>query len=183
MIDIIEEKLGDSSDCNRIKTSEIASFNSSADYSISKFNEQTLTDFKKNTPVFLRMVREENFEIGFTNNLDKLVADLIERNPMIAIIWLNNIYVNYYSDTKVLLALLFTISRIDNNLIRQSLVIIAIAGLAHSDIEIRESSIMCFENWGDISSLNGLKDSIKDPVDWIQEYKEQVILDIEKSLS
>lgn len=151
--------------------------------SVASINQYTLKHFQKNTPVFLRMIREENLEAGYSNSLDDMVNNLIEKDPIIAAIWLNDLYVNYYSDTKVLNAVLFTISRIENQSIRSSLITMAIAGLFHSDLEIRETSIRCFENWGDNTCLKCLKTSQEDSVEWINDYKKQVITDIEKTLN
>lgn len=155
----------------------------SDDCSVASLNQYTLKNFQKNTPVFLRMVREENLEAGYSNSLDDMVNVLIDKDPIIAAFWLNDIYVNYYSDIKVLNAVLFTISRIENQSIRNSLITMAIAGLFHNDLEIRETSIRCFENWGDIASLKCLKTSQKDSVEWLNDYKKQVIRDIEKTLN
>lgn len=153
------------------------------DCSVPMLNLHTLKNFQKNTPVFLRMLRDEDLEAGYSNALDDLVNDLIEKDPIIASVWLNDLYVNYYSDSKILNAVLFTISRIENQSIRFSLITMAIAGLCHKDLEIRETAIRCFENWGDNSSLKCLKTSQKDSVEWINDYKKQVIADIEKTLN
>lgn len=153
------------------------------DCSVASINQYTLKNFQKNTPVFLQILREENLEVGYLNSLDSLVNEQIEKDPLITASWLSDMYVHYYSDVRVLHAILFTISRIENPIVKPSLLIMANSGLSHQDIEIRETSIRCFENWSDNASLKFLKTAKADPVSWLEDYKKQVIADIEKKLS
>ena len=152
--------------------------------SVATLNEYSLDSLKTiYTPIFLRIVKEEYLESGYTNSLDDFINGIVLKDPIIASTWFNYIYLKYNSNNRVMLAMLYAISRIDNILIRPTLSIMALASLSHSDIEIRETAIRCFENWGDSSSLEVLKATHNDPIDWINDYKNNVIQNIENTLN
>lgn len=180
-----EEGLADLSNFSEVKKEgNVKSIDSIGDCTIDILNQQNFGSFKKiYTPLFLRMLREEHFEAGYSNNLDELVKEIIDKDAMIASNWLSDIFTKHINSNKVLLALIFVISRVENKAIRPFLSVIAMASLSNKDIEIRETAIRCFENWGDFGSAECLKATNNDSISWIQEYKLQVIKDIDKGLN
>ncbi len=153
------------------------------DISLKKFNQINKDNFhNKYDNVFLRLVREENIEYGYKNALDVLVSELLAIDPIITAQWLSDLYIKHFTDSKVVFSILVTISRIKDESIRPSLIIMAISSLKHRDIEVREAAIRTFENWADLASLNTLKGLNQDSEKWLNDYISQVISDLKESL-
>jgi hypothetical protein len=153
------------------------------DLSLSKFNQINKDNFhNKYDNSFLRVIREENIEYGYTNSLDTLISQLLTIDPIITAQWLNDLYIKHFSDSKVIFGILVSISRIKDESIRPSLIIMAISGLKHKDIEVREAAIRAFENWSDLASLTALKNLNQESEKWLKEYINQVISDLEANL-
>ncbi|MBF0510154.1 MAG: hypothetical protein HQK57_14670 [Deltaproteobacteria bacterium] len=88
-------------------------------------------------------------------------------------------FVDHSSDLKIMIGLLQVILHMD---ISPQGLIMAQMALAHPDAEVRECGVRAFENWGTIESLNILR-TLKDQEEWLQEYIDQVVLDLEEDLS
>ncbi|MBF0523978.1 MAG: hypothetical protein HQK56_02645 [Deltaproteobacteria bacterium] len=103
----------------------------------------------------------------------------MEQNATLTKEWLHSVFVDYSSDLKIMIGLLQVILHMD---ISPQGLIMAQMALAHADVEVRECGIRALENWGTIESLNILR-TLKDQEEWLQEYIDQVISDLEEELS
>lgn len=133
------------------------------------------------TQELLRIILEQDFEYGCDSPADLFVRRLMEQNSAVVKEWLNSIFIEYFHDTRILIGLLHIISHIDYLKINPQGPTIALAALSHIDPEVRECGIRAFENWGTADSLNILR-NIKCQEKWLQEYLNQVILDLEEEL-
>ena len=180
--DLLDMSINEVSSHNDLKIMDYTS-SIKEDISIKKFNQINKNNFhNKYDNVFMRLIREENIEYGYKNALDNLVSELIAIDPIITSQWLSDLYIKYFTDSKVVFAILVVISRIKDESIRPSLMIMAISSLKHKDIEVREAAIRTFENWADLASLNTLKGLNQDSEKWLNDYIGQVISDLEESL-
>ncbi len=145
-------------------------------------NKRRLRQFQdKYTGELLHIIREQDFEYGFGSSADLFVRELMDQNTAIAKEWINNIFLDQFQDSRVLVGLLQVISHLEYLEIYPQGPTMALAALSHADPEIRECGIRAFENWGTTHSLNVLR-SVKCHEGWLQEYVDQVISDLEDEL-
>ncbi len=95
---------------------------------------------------------------------------------------LNTIFLSLLKKIDILCAFLILLSRQNPSKIGDIGHTIASAALGHKNSEVRENAIRIFENFSDTISLEILETS-KNDIDWIQDYKEEVILDIQDKLA
>ncbi len=163
---------------NKINTPEIETKNSSQN----KENHDIEKYLKENiTPKFLYLVREEDFEFGFTPESEKLIREHLEIHALATRNWLSEIFITYFKDEIVLVGLLRIMAHFQEKDIFPQGQIMAIAALSHSSDEIKELGIRAFESWCSAESLDILK-NLDIKTTWLKEYADQVIIDIEKHL-
>ena len=145
-------------------------------------NKKRLDTLKENfTRELIMLIREEEFEYGLDTKADILVRKKMEQNFLATKEWLNTIFIESFTNTRILLGVLIIISRFDYSMIYPEGQIMATAALSHKNPEIQECSVRAFENWGNRESLNILK-NLKVSTEWLQEYINEVIDDLEKEL-
>ena len=145
-------------------------------------NEKRMRFLKeKVTPQLLSFIKEEDFEFGQKSESINLVEKQIQINAIAAKNWFNQLYLYYFSDEKMLLSLLRIVEYFDKELLFPTSQTMAISALVHSNDEVKELGVRILENWCSIESYQILK-NIKVDTNWLQQYIDQVILDLEKEL-
>lgn len=143
-------------------------------------NRRRQRQFKENyTKELLRIICEQDFEYGFDSPADLFVRELMEQNEAVTKEWLNAIYIEQFSDIRVVIGLLQVVSHLQYPEICPQGPTMALAALSHANSEVRECGIRAFENWGTIESMNILR-NVKCTESWMQEYLSQVIKDLEE---
>ncbi len=134
------------------------------------------------TPLFLSLIKNEDFEFGHISESIKLIQKQLEINRIATQNWFNSLYINYfYSNEKILISLLRVIEFIDPEKLSPTAETMALASLSHKNNEIKEIGVRFFENWSSLTSYNILKNIQVDSV-WLQKYINQVITDLEVEL-
>ena len=162
---------------------------SSEEYSTNFFfdenaiNEKRMRFLKEEvTPQLLSFIKEEDFEFGQKSESINLVEKQIHINAIATKNWFNQLYLNYFrTDRKILLSLLRIVEYLDKELLFPTGQTMAISALVHSNDEVKELGVRILENWCSIDSYEILK-HIKVDTQWLQQYIDQVILDLEKEL-
>jgi len=145
-------------------------------------NEKRMRFLKeKVTPQLLSFIKEEDFEFGQKSESINLVEKQIQINAIAAKNWFNQLYLYYFSDEKMLLSLLRIVEYFDKELLFPTSQTMAISALVHSNDEVKELGVRILENWCSIESYQILK-NIKVDTNWLQQYIDHVILDLEKEL-
>lgn len=145
-------------------------------------NQKILNEFKqKYTQEFLNLILEDDFEYGYSSQSETFVKKLFNINTLITKEWLNTIFIDYFNDTRIIIGLLHIISHLNYYKIYPQGQTMAIAALSHTSSQVIECGIRVFENWGTSDSLKLLK-NVQCRDMWLQEYVEQVILDLEEEL-
>jgi hypothetical protein len=167
------------------QSDELLFFNMSIDHteyivSENEIMEKRLVYLKnKISPLFISLVKNEDFEFGQKSESIKIVENELKKNRIATQNWLNDLYLQYFpTDEKILMGVLRIIEYFDEDVLSPVSHTIALASLHKSD-EIKEVCIRIFENWGSIRSYEILK-GIKTDIKWLQAYINQVIKDIEK---
>lgn len=142
-----------------------------------------LNKFKESyTKELLHIVLEQDFEYGFDSPADLFIRKLLNQNPTLTREWLNSVFLEYFHDRRILIGLLQIMSHIGYFEIYPEGPTMAVAALSHVDSEVRECGIRAFENWGTVESLNVLR-SLQYPEEWLHEYAQQVISDLQEELA
>lgn len=137
---------------------------------------------KKITPIFLALIKTEDFEFGKKNESVLLIEEQLKINSVATQNWFNKLYIkNFSNNEKTLIGLLRVVESLDQQALHPTAETMAIAALSHKNDEIKELGIRIFENWGSINSYELLK-NLKVGPQWLQDYINQVIKDIEAEL-
>jgi len=133
------------------------------------------------TKQFIETILEESFEFGIKSKSEKIIEEQLKINALATRNWLNEIFIDYFNDEKIIIGILRIIGRFDESLIFPQGQTMALAALNHKNAEIKELGIRAFENWGSYNSLRILE-NISINIDWLNEYKNQVVEDLKEEL-
>jgi hypothetical protein len=154
-----------------------SSCNIAVDYrqgSRQEFSQQD--DFNQN---LLRAIELETLEDGYSHPAERIIEDALKRYRSIAVAWIQSIYLKNIKRGTVCAGLLRCIGRLKRDLTKTWGLVMAISGLSHPNMEVREAAVRALEMWGGQEALETLKAyvSIED-VAWLKNYIEQVIQDL-----
>jgi len=136
---------------------------------------------EKLTYQLIETILEESFEFGVKSKSEILIEEQLGINALATRNWLNEIFIDYFDDEKILIGILRIIGRFDEQIIFPQGQTMALAALNHINPEIKELGIRAFENWGTLNSIKILE-NITIEIDWLDEYKNQVISDLKEAL-
>ena len=136
----------------------------------------------KISPLFISLVKNEDFEFGQKSESIRLVENELNKNKIATQNWLNDLYLQHFSkDEKILIGILRIFEYFDEDAFYPTSHTIALASIVNRSDEIKEMCVRAFENWGSLNSYEILK-GIRTEAKWLQAYINQVIKDIEKEL-
>ncbi len=157
-------------------------------YDENKINRERLEFLRKHTtPRFIKLIREEHFEFGYTSQSEIFLRELLEKNSLATMSWLNELYNDNFHNDVILIGIVRLLGRFDEASIKPQGQTMALGSLIHKNLEICELGIRAFESWGSTDSLRILKQtrvsvlkqiSIADK--WLKQYLEEVISDLEE---
>jgi len=88
--------------------------------------------------------------------------------------WLNTIYLDYFSNSTVLIGLMHCLSHFKFEDVKPAGPTMALGVLQHEDIYVRDYAIRAFENWNDKEAITILK-TLSCDAKWLQDYVNDVI--------
>lgn len=138
---------------------------------------------KKYKTALITAIINNNFEYGFTNSSDFIAKEMFKDNFFVARKWFFNFYKENKNNETYIIGLLHIISRLEYNTIGEDGIRIALHAINNDKDEIKECAIRAFENWegyDSISVLNVLKKMERPKTDWLADYLDSVIKDIEE---
>ncbi|MHA1789463.1 MAG: hypothetical protein ACTSXT_09570 [Candidatus Helarchaeota archaeon] len=135
----------------------------------------------KVTYQLIEIILDESFEFGIKSKSEILIEEQLKINELATRNWLNEIFIDYFDDEKILIGILRIIGRFAEQIIFPQGQTMALAALNHKNPEIKELGIRAFENWGTLNSIKILE-SIELNIEWLSEYKNQVINDLKEEL-
>lgn len=136
---------------------------------------------EKVSPELINLINEEDFEFGFISRSEELINKQLEINDLATRNWLNELFISNFKNDGILIGLLRIIGRFDQEIIFPQGQTMALAALSHRNDEIKELGIRAFENWASENSIQVLKNTNLE-LDWLNEYKNNVIADLEVEL-
>jgi len=148
-----------------------------------KQNSRRLELFHRQyTQKLLHLILESEFEFGFETLADAFVRDRLKENAMATKQWLNDLFLEHFSDINITTGILRIISHFPYKDIVPQGPTIALAALRHQSVEVRECGIRALENWGTMQCLKILQ-HLHCPEPWLADYVNQIIADMEESLT
>lgn len=123
-------------------------------------------------------IENDDIGIGTYTEADKMLEMYLSKYNDLIQNMLSFIFKKNIGNVDFLCRLLLLISRINPVHINKTGHTIAMAALNHRSDDVKESALRLFESFGDQDTLAFLKSSKPDAY-WLQEYKEQIINDIE----
>src|SRR5262249_51808254 len=106
-------------------------------------------------------LRTEHIEDGITHPAETIVQGALEKNPVTAIQWIQSFFTsNYYKRPTMAGAILRLIGRLPYNLVGFTGMLIAVAGLTHQEVQVRDSAVRALESWGEPSSQIALENHV-----------------------
>lgn len=127
----------------------------------------------------LAIMNGENYTSGEVCISETFVESTIQKMGIDCTMgWLMQVYEVYYNRPNILIGILHMLSHFSYSTVKPYGPIMALALLQRKSTAVREFAIKAFENWNSKDSLVFLK-NIKCDHEWVQNYLEKVISDIE----
>jgi hypothetical protein len=133
-------------------------------------------------PIFLTHLIEHinnaYFEFGFRSEVDEYLVEAFRQYGPLSRQWLEEIFNEQFDSPYNLCGILRTIAHFEYCDLHPQGMTIATAALAHTDQEVRECGIRCFENWEEPEALKILR-NITVSENWLRDYLDEVIAYLE----
>lgn len=127
---------------------------------------------------FLQLIRTSEFEFGFSTPADEYVREALDTYGTFAREWISELFHRSFDDPFVLSSILRVIAHFDYSQMYPQGMLMAAACVAHTDTDVRECCVRCFESWKAPKTLNILQ-NISFSQDWLNDYLAGVIKDLE----
>ena len=128
---------------------------------------------------FSEVIHKSEFEFGFSTPADEYVREALDTYGTFAREWISEFFMKSFDDPFVLSAILRVIAHFDYRQMHPQGMTMAAACAAHTDIDVRECCVRCFESWKAPKTLNILR-NISFSQDWLNDYLVGVISDLER---
>ncbi|MBA7503418.1 hypothetical protein ES706_02027 [subsurface metagenome] len=143
-------------------------------------NQSRLLKLKRQfTPKILNLILESVFEYGIDSQADVFIRSQMKENSLVTKNWLNEIFVEHFSNPVILIGILRIISRLFYYAVYPEGQLMATTALSHSNVEVQECGVRAFESWGTLDSLRILN-NIKVVTPWLQDYVNEVVKDLSR---
>ena len=127
----------------------------------------------------IESLESEPIEDGYPHSAERIIKDVLMRYKTTAADWIQSTYLKNIKRPTISAGMLRCIGRLNHEMTTPWGLAMAISGLAHPEVEVREAAVRSLEMWGSEDSLEALK-IFKDveKVSWLRKYIEHVIVDL-----
>lgn len=144
---------------------------------IHKFIQEIKRNFEMK---FIYYIKNNELSEFFDSEIEKDFVRYYKRSDIATIKWLSDVWLHHLDNSNIILNLVKLMSKHKFN---DTSIYLMIKGLfSHQNIELRDYAIRFFEAMSDKNSLIILKNTMIDYPDWLEEYRQQIINDIEETL-
>lgn len=147
------------------------------DEAINKFIDNIKINFENK---FLSYIKNNELSEFFDSDIEKEFFNYYKTSDVSTQKWLADIWVKNLNNDFIILNMVKIISKFRFNDTQMYLMIQTL--FSSQNIELRDFAIRFFESMADENSLRILKSTKIDYPDWLEEYRKQVICDIEETL-
>ena len=141
--------------------------------------KQTNDSVKKFRNKVIQLSLNEDLEFGKIGMSTKYVSEQLSKDKGELLQELQDIALENMDNKHLVYSIIHTFAHLEYDVVYPTGPVFALAMSRHEDIEIRDCSIQCFEMWNKKKSLNYLK-LIKIEEEWLNEYFQEVIKDLEE---
>lgn len=122
----------------------------------------------------------EPLEDGHTHPAEQIIAEAIQAFSATAFAWIAFAYFEqYYRNPVVAAGLIRCLGRLAHDSALPWARFLALSGLYHDDVEVREAAVRAFEMSGGPQAIEALTARVSvEPTPWLAEYARQVIADL-----
>ncbi len=154
-------------------------FNLATRYFTKSFNQFSQQEQFNRT--ILRLLELEPIEDGYSHPAERIIEDALKRYKQAALTWIQSIYLKNIKRPAIAAGILRCIGSLKRTLAEPWGNVMAINGLSHPDMEVREAAVRALEMWGGRESLEILKIYIDiEQIPWLKSYIKQVIDDLSR---
>lgn len=144
---------------------------------INKFIDNIKINFENK---FISYIRNNELSEFFDSDIEKEFFNYYETSDVSTQKWLADIWVKNLNNDFIILNIVKIISKFRFNDTQMYLMIQTL--FSSQNIELRDFAIRFFESMADENSLRILKSTKIDYPNWLEEYRQQVVYDIEETL-
>ena len=127
---------------------------------------------------FLRLLRESDFEYGYSSPAEEYVSTELRKHPRWTREWINELFLNFLEDSYILGGILRVISHFEYKSLYPQGITMCTAALKHAETTVKEEAVRVIENWENTDMIPLLK-CLNVREKWLSEYIDQVIWDLE----
>jgi hypothetical protein len=122
----------------------------------------------------------EPLEDGYTHPVEQIMADALRTFGPTAFTWIAFAYFEqYYRNPAIAAGLIRCLGRLSPDAAVPWGRFLALSGLYHDDVEVREAAVRAFEIWGGQQAIEALSARVSvEPTPWLADYARQVIADL-----
>jgi hypothetical protein len=122
----------------------------------------------------------EPLEDGYSHPAEQIIADALQAFGATAFTWLAFAYFEQYDhNPSVAAGLIRCLGRLSHDSAVPWARFLALSGLYHGDVEVREAAVRAFEMWGGQQAIEALTARVSvEPTPWLADYARQVIADL-----
>jgi hypothetical protein len=144
------------------------------------YEKPRLQDGVSKASELVSLLELEPIEDGYFNHAEKLIEDSLKLSKFDPNHWVYSTYVeNMNANPTLAAAILRLLGRLQHGLVGPWGLSLAINGLSHNDIEVRDAAVRALEHWGGREAFKALKTRAdSETVHWLAAYIKQVIMDL-----
>lgn len=129
------------------------------------FNQELIDSFES-----------EPIESGYSHLCESIFLSAILEQGRDAVDWIQYFFLRNYHHPALSSEILTCVGRLPTEIVDPWGLTMAIGGLGHPDIRVRDAAVCSLENWATPDSLRALY-MHKDPVSWLDEHIQQILED------
>ena len=123
----------------------------------------------------------EPIEDLVSHPVEEIISQTLKQDPLLAIDSILKIFKGFQSSPSILSGLIRCLGRLEHSLLNDIAEKIALEGLGHADVEVRDATVRAIEYWEEKRAIDVLRRH-REEVSWLADYIVQVLNDITPSL-
>jgi hypothetical protein len=161
--------------------SENRSNNTGSNIQETNYDEAVSDETASKVSELTYLLHIEAIEDGYFHPAEELIEDSLKSSKFDPNHWVYTLYfTNVDTDPTLAAAVLRLLGRMPTRQVVEWGLVIALNGLSHRDVEVREAAVRALERWGGRKAFEALKAHMDvEPRPWLASYIKQVIRDLE----
>lgn len=160
--------------------SYITFYGTELSYSTAQHDETSnLKEENKFIQQLIDIIINSDFEFDKNTDVEPFILSELNINKTITLQRINKLFINKFNDIKIVMGILISLSHFEKEQVTPNCETMALAALAHEDLEVKECGVRVFESFGDKESIK-LLETVDTNIPWFQDYIKSVIRDLKQ---